>query len=99
MLIDPVEVVLHAEEGIDAPVAAGQFQGDHAGREPGQAGASVPGDRPADHTEFGDLRDQFERELGAFPVIVDDRQHLGVDEASTRSRMSRSSSVSNSDNR
>ena len=30
--------------------------------------------------ELGDLRHQLERELGPVPVVVDDREHLGVDE-------------------
>jgi hypothetical protein len=71
---------LHADERVDAAVAAGQFQRDHAPGEPGQSGAAVALDRAAHDAERGQLGHQLERELGAFPVVVDDRQHLCVDE-------------------
>jgi hypothetical protein len=34
----------------------------------------------ADDTEAGQLLDELPRELGAFPVVVDDRKYVGVDE-------------------
>jgi hypothetical protein len=74
--------MLGSEERVDAAIPAGQLQSHHAGREPGQAGAAVAGDRAADHPQVSDLRDQFKGELGAFPVVIDDRQHLSVDEVS-----------------
>ena len=74
------QTVLHAEEGVDAAVAAGQLQGHHACRQPGQTRAAIAGDGAPDHAQLGDLRNEFERELCALPVVVDDRQHLGVDE-------------------
>ena len=75
------ETVLHTEEGVHAAVPTGQLERHHAGRQPGQPGTAVPSDRSAADAERSQLRHQLERELGPLPVVVDHRQHIGVDES------------------
>jgi hypothetical protein len=43
-------------------------------------GQPYPLDAVADDAELAQLLDQRPGELGPFPVVVDDRQHLVVDE-------------------
>jgi hypothetical protein len=71
---------LHAHEGGDAAVAAGQLQGHHAELEGRQPGAAVALDRVAGKAESGELGNQRPWKLGAIPIGVDHRQEVGVDE-------------------
>ena len=72
------EAGVHGVEGGDAAVAAGQFGGDEAFGDGGQAGAAVAGQRAAGDVQFPVAGDQRQGELRAFPVVVGHRRDLGV---------------------
>ena len=71
---------LHAEEGAEAAVAAVELHVDQPGRDRAHRRAAVALDAVADDAQLGQPLDQRPGELGALPVVVDDRQHLVVDE-------------------
>jgi hypothetical protein len=71
---------LHAEEGAQTAVATVEFHVYQADGERAHRRAAVAVDAVADHAELGQLLDERPGKLGPFPVVVDDRQHLEVDE-------------------
>jgi hypothetical protein len=70
------EVRVDAEERGDAAVGVRPLHAHQPGRRGAHAGAAVALDRAACQAEPGDLRHELERELGALPVVVDDRRDL-----------------------
>ncbi|GMA90964.1 hypothetical protein GCM10025869_14930 [Homoserinibacter gongjuensis] len=72
---------VHAEEGVDASVAAGELHRDEAVLQGREAGAVVPRDHAADDAEPCHRGDELLGEAGGLPRVVDDRQHLVLDEA------------------
>jgi hypothetical protein len=71
---------LDTEEGAEAAVAAVELEVDQAVRDRAHRRAAVALDPVAHEPEPPQLLDQVTRELGALPVVVDDRQHLIVNE-------------------
>ena len=71
---------LDAEEGAQAAVAAVELEVDQTVGDRAHRRAAVALDPVADDPEAAKLLDQVTGELGALPVVVDDRQHLVVDE-------------------
>src|SRR5680860_569608 len=71
---------LDSLEGAQAAVAPIQLHVDQTGRHRAHRRASVADDAVTDDVERAHLLDQLPGELSAFPVAVDDRRHLGVDE-------------------
>ncbi len=72
---------LDAEEGAQAAVAAVELEVDQAVGDRAHRRAAVALDPVAHDPEAPQPLDQVTRELRALPVVVDDRQHLVVDEA------------------
>ena len=72
---------LDAEERPEAAVAAVQLHVDQAARQRAHARAAMPADVLAVEPELGHPAHQRPRQLGRLPVLVDRREHLGVDEA------------------
>jgi hypothetical protein len=72
---------LDAEERPEASVAAMQLHVHEPARQLAHAGAAVALEVLADQAELGQANEQRPRQLGTFPVVVDDREHLVVDEA------------------
>jgi hypothetical protein len=78
------QVRVNAEERAHAAVGARPLHAHEARGHGRHARAAVALDRAAGQAELGDLRHQHERELRALPVVVDDREHLGVAERAQR---------------
>src|ERR1700722_20859849 len=73
---------MDGEERGYAPVDAGQFVGDEAGGDRAHRCAPAVAEVVvADNVERRKLRDQLERELTAFPVLIDDRQDFRLAES------------------
>ena len=68
------------EERVQAPVTPRHLYGDEPRRDLAHARTSVLLDGGARDVQLGDLGHQLERELGLLPVVVYDRDDLGVGE-------------------
>jgi hypothetical protein len=68
------------EEGVEAPVPPRHLYRDEPGRHVAHPRTAVALDGPARDVQLRDLGHQLERELGLLPVLVDDRDDLGVRE-------------------
>ena len=71
---------MHAEKRAEAAVAPVEFHVDQPGRQRVHRRAAVTLDTVADNTQLGQLLDQRPGKLRPFPVTVDHRQDLSVDE-------------------
>jgi hypothetical protein len=73
---------MDGEERGYAPVDTGQFVGDEAGGDRAHRCAPAVAEVVvADNVERRKFRDQLERELTAFPVLIDDRQDFRLAES------------------
>src|SRR5579875_3822923 len=71
---------MDAEERVERAVGTRQLTRDDSRGAPRVPRAAVALDRPADDAELRKRPDELERELGALPIVVDDRQNALVAE-------------------